>query len=85
MRQVASSPPTKLKVIPDPEHPVPGEVLASAIEAIASGVDSLFNSGLSERAILLLISDASKHPKTTVQEVLTGIQNLRKFYLKEKK
>lgn len=53
--------------------------IAEAIEKIADAARELLNSRLTERALLLLLSDASGQPMKTCKAVLEGARDLKKF------
>ena len=61
---------------------VPAEVVAQAIKSIADSIQQMDKSGLSEKAIVLLIKDASGESMTSVKNVLWGVRNLKRLYLK---
>ena len=65
------------KVIQPAEKPVPAQVLAESIRAIGKSVRKLDASGLSEKAIELLLSHARRN-------VLWALRNLERIYLKKK-
>lgn len=73
-----------MKVIQNPEDQVPAEVLAESIKKIGTAVEKLSAAGLSERAIVLLLQNASGESKTATQNVLWGLRNLEKLFLKPK-
>lgn len=75
------------------ENPIPVEIIANAIVAISEGMKKIRASRLTERALILLITDASpkyggkgyhaKHVTASdVRAVLDGIDQLEKLYLK---
>jgi hypothetical protein len=75
----------------DAEKPVPVEVLAESIKAIAQGVRKLREGPLNDRCLILLIQHAA--PKinyqapsvVVVRSVLDGIDALETEYLRKKK
>lgn len=70
------------------EPPVPAEILADSIVAIAQGVRKLREGRLNDRALLLLIQHAAPSnngvvlTQREVTAVLAGIENLEREYLK---
>lgn len=83
-----------VKIVQNPEKPLPVEVVADAVKAIAQGVRQLRKGPLNDRALILLIQQAaphiSKYPTQPVTQkmvkcVLEGIDNLEREYLKPAK
>lgn len=64
------------------EESVPAVVIAQSIKNISDAVDKLDRSGLSEKAILLLLRDASGESMTSVKSVVWALRNLKRMYLK---
>jgi len=58
------------------------EQVAHQIEGLVKAVSDLRRGRLNDRAILILLSEASRVPRTQVLAVLNGIANLEKTYLK---
>jgi len=86
----------QIKVTQSAEKPVPVEIIADAILSISKGVKALVAGPLNERALVLLITNASppmgatsynRTPvtQTMVKAVLAGIGSLEREYLKPKK
>lgn len=81
-----------VKQVPDKE--VPTEVLAESIIAIADGVRKLRGGRLNDRALFLLLQDASpsvggkygKAPLTIkeIRAVFEGIESLERIFIKKK-
>jgi len=79
----------------DEKEPVPVEVLATSIRAIAAGIKNLRQGPLGEKALLLLISDNCqkkngrgyhvKHKVSpgTIKVVLDSIESLQSAYLRK--
>lgn len=70
------------------EAPVPAEVLATAIVAMAEGMKKLRAGRLNDRAIILLVQNSmgySKASLSTIKQVLDSIENLEKTYCKPRK
>lgn len=61
---------------------VGSEVLATAIRNLGLAVRAMDKSGLSERAIVVLLSDVSGVSKTDIRTILHGLRSLEKTYLK---
>jgi 2-phosphoglycerate kinase len=73
-----------LKVVQkEGEEIVPAQVVASSIKKIAESFARMKKAGLSDRAIVLLIHDASGVGKPAVKDVLAGIDQLAKLYLRD--
>lgn len=64
---------------------VPATIIAQSIAKIADATKALYNAGLNEKAILLLISSASGVSKTDVKFVLSAMYHLKATYLTPKK
>ncbi len=84
-----------VKIVQPEETPVPVEVIASAIVSISEGIQKLRAGPLTERALLLLITDASPMYATTsygkhrvkreqVRAVLDGLAGLSAEFVKPK-
>lgn len=58
------------------------EALADAIENIEQAMLALKGSRLKERAVLILLSNYSQLPQSTVKKVLEALENIRRAYLK---
>ena len=58
------------------------EEIATAIAKISRGMEVLSASRMKPKAVLLLISHASKVPQRTVEDVLNALASLEKTYLK---
>lgn len=56
------------------------DVIADVIEDIAEGMKRITSGKLNERAVILLIADASGVGKTDVQKVLEGMEGLRRRF-----
>jgi len=64
------------------QNPEPLELIAESIIKIAEGFDKIKNSRLSDRAVLLLLSDTANVPMSTIKKVLIAGENLRRFIKK---
>lgn len=83
-----------VKQLSEKEKEVPTEVLADSIVAIAAGMKKLRSGRLSDRALFLLIQDASPNrggkyaqspiPVKTIRAVFEGIESLERSFLKKK-
>lgn len=62
-------------------EPVPAEVIAQSIRNISDGFDRMARSGLTWKAIYLLVANASGESQTTVKAVMFGLQELKRLYL----
>lgn len=77
---------SKLIVKQDPEKPVPHEILAQQIGAMADGFVKLTKGGLSRRAIVVLIQDACPQgdvSKKQINQVLDALRDLRTLYIEK--
>ncbi len=72
----------KITVVKNAEKPESTEVLAEAIVRIGEAMEKLKNSGLNERAIIVLIHDACKVSKGDIKRVLGAMRQLRAWYCK---
>jgi len=62
--------------------PVSEEIIAQSIKKIADGFEKIANSGLTRRAIFLLLADASGESRSTCQRVYEALGELKRLYLK---
>jgi len=62
------------------EKPESTEILAEAIIRIGQGFEKLKQSGVNERAILVLVADHSGVGKTEIRKVLDSLRQLRGYY-----
>lgn len=69
----------------DGEAPIATEVLASAIVQIAAATKRALNSGLSRRALLVLLKDASNVPQYHIERVLNAMEQLQDTYVVKKR
>jgi len=83
-------PETKEVKVVQGEEPMPVEILADHIKAIADGMRKIRNGPLNEKALLLLIQNAApslRHGQrvsaTEIRAVLEGIASLERAYLKK--
>lgn len=79
-----------VKITQNPEQPIATEVIAESILRISSGLRKMLSGSLNQKALLLLISEATPTVngkavgQKVVLAVLQGIQSLEKTYLKPK-
>lgn len=83
----------KVTVKTNEENPEPVEIIADAIIKISEAFESMKNSRLTQRALLLLIQDncgmvGGRHNKKKptakqIQEVLDSVTSLKKAYIKQ--
>lgn len=66
-----------------PEKEVPVEVLATSIVAIAEGFKKLRAGRLNDKALVLLLAQASGVGKREVENVVWALDNLGETYLKK--
>jgi 2-phospho-L-lactate guanylyltransferase (CobY/MobA/RfbA family) len=69
---------TRIEVKPEPT--VTKEMLSTSICKLSDAANELLNSGLNEKAILVLLSDYTKISKKTVKKVLDAMGQLRAEY-----
>lgn len=67
------------------EPEVPAEIIAQSIKRIADSTRRMRGSGLTQRAILALLKDATGMNKSEIERVLTGLESLEKLYLTKPK
>lgn len=85
--------PAKVKVIQNPEDQIPVAVLAEAITSISKGIKALRSGPLTERAIIILIEEASPGigPKCNrksvgrpqIKAVLDGMSDLERQFVRK--
>jgi hypothetical protein len=63
--------------------PIPAEIIADAIVEISKGIKAIRNTRLSERAILVLLRDATGLSLNEIRRVLGALDDLEKMYLKK--
>lgn len=59
---------------------MPEENLADAIRKISSGMEKLTRSGLTRKAVVVLLKDATGVGKKEIEKVLTGLGTLAQKY-----
>lgn len=73
---------SKQVVVKQPEKPIPTEVLADSIKAIAEGMRKMNASSLSRRGLLVLLKDYSGVSMNEIDRVLDCLSQLDKRYCK---
>lgn len=68
----------------DEQQPVPTEVLAESIVAIAAGMKKIRAGRLGERALVVLLKDSTGVAQYEIKKVLDGLESLEATYLKKK-
>lgn len=63
------------------DNPVPKDILAEAIVKMSKAVQDLKRSGLNEKAIIVLVQDITKLPKSDIRAVLNAQYQLAKDYV----
>lgn len=63
------------------KEPIPAELIAQSIVKLADGWDRMNKSGLSMKAILLLLSHSSGVSQRDVKNVLFAMDSLKATYL----
>jgi Ser/Thr protein kinase RdoA (MazF antagonist) len=63
------------------EEEVPAAIIAQSIRKIANATEAIYRSGLNEKAIILLISEASGVGRREVKFVLYNMLHLKSEYL----
>lgn len=71
----------KLKVLNPEDTPV--KIIASAIIDISNAVKEFRNGRLNEKAILILLANASGQSQHTVKTVLNALEDLSKLYTRK--
>lgn len=66
------------------EPEVPAEIIAQSIKKVADGYSRMKKSGLTERAIVALLKDATQMGTGDIKKVLAGLDDLARLYLKKK-
>lgn len=68
-----------------PSEEIATEVIASAIVAISDGIKKLRSGRLNDRALFILIQNASPDQisQRDIKAVLSGIENLRSAYIRK--
>lgn len=72
--------PRRVNVTQDEDAPVPKDVLANEICRLSDSANKLLASGLNEKAVVVLLHDATKIPKNKITAVLDALAQLRTDY-----
>ncbi len=73
-------PRTRIAVVQDPDEVVSKEVLAKAICDLSDAANKLLLSGLNEKAIIVLLRDATGQSKGAIKRMLQAMSQLRADY-----
>lgn len=73
-----------IKVVQEELDPVTPEILASSIRKIAKEMQQIERSGLNRRALLVLLSGATKLPMKNIDYVLNALVQLEEIYCTKK-
>lgn len=84
MKKDRSQKEIKVKIVQKTgEEPISAEIIAQSIKKISDSIDQISKSGLSGRAVRVLLRDASGESMTSIVNVLDGLKELRRLYLKD--
>ena len=72
-----------IKVKKSEENPESTEILAKAIVDISKAFNKLYDGGLNEDAIIILIQDSTKLPKRDIRLVLDSLRRLESWYCRK--
>jgi len=75
----------KVIIKQNPEKPEPVEVLAESIKTISDGMKKIRAGRLNDRALTVLLKDATGVPLYEIKRILDGIEGLEALYLRGKK
>ncbi len=73
-------PRTRIAVVQDPDEVVSKEVLAKSICDLSDAANKLLLSGLNEKAIIVLLRDATGQSKGAIKRLLQAMSQLRADY-----
>lgn len=74
-----------IEIVQSEEYPVPLKILADEIVKVSQAAQSILNSRLTNRAILLLIKDRTGLPMNDIDKVLCAAADLEKQFIKKGK
>jgi hypothetical protein len=78
-----SEKPIKIKVVQKQNaDEIPIEIIAQSIKEIADGFQKIMAGKLNRRALVLLLKDASGQGAGAIEDVLAGLESLKRRYLK---
>lgn len=69
----------------NPDEPIPAEIIADSIVEIAAGMRRVVDTRLTRKAIVALIHEHSKVPRSTIETVLINLEYLETTWLKPRK
>lgn len=69
-----------MKVVKNAEKPESKEILAEAIVRIGASMNALAQSGLNEKAIVVLIHAETKIALRDIREILAALRKLKGWY-----
>lgn len=75
-----------IKIVKDEENPESLELMAKSVIEVAEASKKLLNSGLTKRAIIILLQDGigpGKINKTQIELVLDNLPRLKAWYVKK--
>lgn len=70
-----------VQVIRNEDEPI--EIIASSIVKLSEAMEIINKSSLSERAILLLLQDATGLPQRDIKKILFALPRLKEMYIKK--
>lgn len=73
----------EVKVIQNAEDEIPFKILAQDIRKLSDSFVKMEQSGLTTRAMILLIHDASGVGKPAIKAALEGMERLKYLYLRK--
>lgn len=73
----------KTAIVQNAENPEPLEVIADAVIAVSEGFKAIQRSRLSQRAVELLIQDATGLPRKDIRLVIEQGARLKDYYIKK--
>lgn len=68
-----------VKMLKEDEHD--DVILAADIMLISASLNKLFKSGLNEKAVVALLHDDTKVPKTQIKKIMLSLTDLAKTYV----
>lgn len=71
---------TRINVTQDEDTPIPKDVLATEICKLSEATNKLLLSGLNQKAVVVLLRDATNLSKTKINQVLNALGQLRSDY-----
>lgn len=73
----------KVKVVQSEiEKEVPAVIIAQSIKRVSDAAESLCKSGLTDHAVILLLSHLAGETQKSVKHILWAMDNLKRVYLK---